>query len=276
MRMPKKVISSIALVVIAGGSMIGVTTLHARQQLSAMAVADINYNAECDFIDLALGLLAGLGEAVMWVAQKIRDKWNESFGQEAMTDGANDGKVKVNLPKLKRHVNFIVIKNKTQSPWTFQVADLSKEEIAGKNEKNLPEVGTVAVFKINMDAKGNPDKQAPIGFVAILDAGGDKLPLEPGVDYIFYPNIEGKVGGVKWFAKDFNRTVYLEDSNQKKYAFNLNRPAKSGAKTTFGVTFNSYSAVMADRAVEWNNDPKFDDMYFITKDKVTTQPKLPN
>ena len=179
---------------------------------------------------------------------------------------------RVKIDELKRHVNFIMIKNVSKAAWTFQVSDLTDAEIKGKHEKGLPEAGTVTVYKARKE-----DRATPLELMGVLEPGGEKVLLEPGIDYLFYPNFEGKKMGIKAFAKDFVRTVYLEDAKGQRYACNLMRKKDSGARITFGVTFNSWSAVLNNKGLEWDKgNPENDDMFFITQPEIKVPPKLPN
>ena len=256
MRRPRKILVSIMIAAVLGGTALKATSL-------------IDFVIESYIISKLVDAVAG---GFAWIAEKSYDKYKEYFGKEALADDAKPRFKRVRIPALKRHVNFIVIKNMSKGQWTFQVANLSKAEIKEKGEKNLPESGTVTVYK------GRPDdKSVPVEVVAVCDPGGEKVSLEPGVDYFFYPNLSGKIGGIKAFADDFVRTVYLEDANGRKYACNFMRKKDSNAKVSFGVTTHSWPAVQANKGLEMDlKNPVYDDMFFIMQDTIAMPPRLPN
>jgi hypothetical protein len=251
LRPPRKVLAAILAIAAIGGA-----TLKAQKSLIDFAIESYVISK---IVDAAAGGIA-------WIAEKSYDKYKEYFGNEARADDAKPTYKKVKIPILKRHTNFIVIKNMSRGKWTFQVANLSKAEIAQKGEKNLPESGTVTIFK------GRPDVTSmPLEVVAICDPGGEKVTLESGLDYLFYPNLSGKIGGIKAFADNFNRTVYLEDATGKKYACNMMRNKDSKARVTFGVITHSWPAVQANKGLELDlKNPDYDDMFFIMKDTIAT------
>jgi len=256
MKHGKKILASVML-----ASLVGTTSLQAGKGL-------VDFVLECYIIDKILGLITS-GVAY------ISDKYEAQFGKEALRFAERPRPAqyrKIKIPELKRHVNFIVIKNMSKGAWTFQVASLSRDEIAAKDEKNLPESGTVTVFKTHPDSQEYPLEQ-----VAVCKAGGAKVALEPGIDYFFYPNLEGKVGSLKAFADDFQRTIYLEDARGGKYACNLARGKESKARVTFGVTRNSWPAVQKNMGLEMDlGNPTYDDMFFITKDVIESRPQKAN
>lgn len=263
---PKKAAASIVLISIAGTAFVKATDL---------IQAAINWWIESQIIDAILkACVSGFAYLQEKYDNTTQEKANGKVKNALRSDDRNAKPryIKVKIPELKRHVNFVVLKNMSKSVWTFQVANLTKAEIAAKNEKGLPESGTVSVYKGRKD-----DKEIPLELMGVLEPGGEKVELEPGVDYFIYPNIAGKVGGIKAFAEDFNRTVYLADSRNQKYACNLMRKKESGAKVSFGVTFNSWPAVQANKGLELDlKNPQFDDMFFIMKDTIATPPRLPN
>jgi hypothetical protein len=218
-------------------------------------------------------------QGACWVAAKVWDQeWvrtDDSFKNVA-ADSSLPGYKRVKMPKLVRHENFIVLKNVSQGQWTFQVAKLSKEESGRKNEgsklANLAESGTVTVFRPHLKGKRIDYMEC----VGVLAAGGDKLALEPGLDYVVFPNYAKKYRGLA-NEDNFYRTVYLEDAKGSRYACNLTRLKADAGKIKFGVTANSMGAVMNNKGLEMDpNNPVYDDMFFITQASITTPPNKPN
>lgn len=179
-------------------------------------------------------------------------------GVQRLKDKAMDGYYRIKIPALKRNVNFVMIKNASRADWTFQVA------VKAQNEDGRPESGTVSVYR-----QFSPGDTKDLELVAMLDQG-NSVTLKPGLDYIFYPNLAGKVLGSKRFADDFVRTVYLRDANGRAYACNLCRKKDEGAKATFGIAGQSMNVLYASKglALGSDKDPSLADMIFITKDQI--------
>ncbi|GEM_PF-3703132 len=207
-------------------------------------------------IDRALTALVELTAAgVGYVAEKVPD------GVEALKDKAREGYLKIKLPELKRHTNFIMVRNASTGDYRLALADRDK------NEKGREESGTLAVYR------STGDKNFPLEEMAVLKPGGKAVFLMKGTDYILYPKFEGKILGYKGMAKPFVRTLELDDLNGGVVAFNLVRETSSGAKVSFGYTFNSWPRDPAKAPVLL--DPQYDDIVVIPHARIQNPPAKP-
>lgn len=278
--MPKKTLSVLGLTLLVGGSAAGMFGLHA-QKLSSDAVFYANRDSSYRKIDDTIKLAVLLCKGAVWVVKGILSVASAIL-KSALVDGSKGPLEKVKAPELKKGINFIAIQNTSKANWSFQVAPLDSDAKLDKDHRNdqgLPKSSEVMVLKVNRDAKGEVDKQAPIVVLGVVGPDGkseSKVALEPGEVYLLYPVIDGKFLGSKRWATDFNRVVNLEDASGKKLAFNLVRKAESKALITFGVTANSNKALYESKGVEWSMDEELKNIYLITQDSLKVAPERPN